>query len=285
MSAIKKLDPEIIVTFGDTMGSLYLLTNLLDRRKIIISERSDPYSVNGLNHKFRRMLFLFADGIVFQTEGAKKYFNSKIQFKGNVIANPVINNMKLTTEKFDYKEYSKDIVCVSRFDVKQKRQDLMVKAFDEVIKKHSDMRLIFYGDGNDLPMIKEMVNNYDLADSVVFKGKVNNVSEQISKSRVFVLTSDYEGIPNALIEAMAIGLPVISTDCSPGGARVLIENYENGIIVPRDTVDELAKAIIYIIENKDHAKNMGRKAKDIVYKFSEDKILEKWINYIKSVAR
>ncbi|SDJ85941.1 glycosyltransferase [Natronincola ferrireducens] len=283
-SAINKIDPDIIITFGDTMGSLYLLTNILNRRKIIISERSDPYSVNGLNHKLRRKLFGFADGIVFQTEGAKQYFSKRIQNKGRVIVNPVINPNQMNNKHFEYNQYSKDIVCVSRFDVKQKRQDLMIRAFRKVIKIHDGMKLRFYGDGKDLPMIEKMVKDYDLSGSVVFEGKTKNVIDRIRKSRMFVLTSDYEGIPNALIEAMTIGLPVISTDCSPGGAKVLIDNYENGILVPREDEDELADAICYIIENTSHASKMGEKAKTIINKFSEEKVYGEWNDFIEYVA-
>ncbi|WP_026894268.1 glycosyltransferase [Clostridiisalibacter paucivorans] len=278
---IRKVRPDLVITFGDPIGSLYILINKINsKRKIIVSERSDPYSVNGLNHKIRRAFFNLADGIVFQTEEAMKYFSNNIQSKGVIIANPInINKVK----RAPYSRRKNKIVFVGRFDVVQKRQDIMVEAFFEIKKYHKDLSLVFYGDGKDESLIRELVNTKGLEESVIFAGRVENVLEKIWDAKVFVLTSDYEGIPNALIEAMALGIPVVSTDCSPGGARLLIDNNKNGILVPTGDPKGISRAIRYILENPNEAERYGTLAQEIVTEYSSEEIMGRWISFIEKL--
>ena len=109
-------------------------------------------------------------------------------------------------------------------------------------------------------------------------GSKNRIQEHIKDAALFVLSSDYEGIPNALIEAMAIGLPCISTDCSPGGARELINDGENGIIVDCGNSDALAKAMVSLLEDRKKAQEMGINAKKICRRADKDLVCDRWLN-------
>ena len=100
---------------------------------------------------------------------------------------------------------------------------------------------------------------------------------------MFVMTSDYEGIPNALAEAMSLGLPCISTDCSPGGAALLMENGKNGLLVPVGDSDKLAEAMREYMDDPEFAEQMGRNAINIADTFSQEKILDQWISFIERV--
>ena len=108
----------------------------------------------------------------------------------------------------------------------------------------------------------------------------SNIHEIIKNSAMFVMTSDYEGMPNSLIEAMGIGLPVISTDCKGGGAKALIKNHVNGIIVPREDTDAVAQAMEFYIENPEKAEEYAKEAVKVREELSVDRIAEKWINLI-----
>ena len=128
-----------------------------------------------------------------------------------------------------------------------------------------------------------MVKDKDLTDKVIFKGLVRDIPDHIKDSKAFVMTSDFEGLPNALIEAMACGLTCITTDCSPGGARELISNNVNGVIVPCGNPTKFADAVVNLLNNPDVADAMGREAQKITEKLNPEVIYSQWIEYIEEI--
>ncbi|GIQ69769.1 glycosyltransferase family 4 protein [Xylanibacillus composti] len=276
---IKREKPSMVISFLNYPNLLTILAKLSGSAvPVVISERGDPYQYKGVFENFRSYMYRFADGWVFQTEGARDFFNSKIRSRGSIIPNPVIVEQTVHS-----KQKHREIAFVARFEMVQKRQDIMVQAFRKVVDRYPDMTLVFYGDGPDEQRVREMVEKLNLVGHVRFEGMVSNISERISTALMFVLTSDYEGIPNALIEAMAAGLPVIATDCSPGGARLLIENKKNGILVPRGDVDGVAQSVIYLIENEQARQDLGLQARNITERFHPSKIQEMWEDYINQI--
>lgn len=270
---------DIIISFTDTVSiiSMFFIKKIFKKR-FFISERMDPYTNTGFSDKLRRYLFRYSDGIIFQTEEAKKYFEGKLKIRQCVIPNPVISNYMEKT----YTCREQKIVSVGRLDIKQKRQDLLLHAFVEVAKEFPDIRLEIFGDGDDEQKLRTMVLEENLNDRVIFAGVTDNVYDSIYNAKLFVMTSDFEGVPNALIEAMAIGVPVVSTDCSPGGAKTLIENKVNGMIVPRNDVNALADAIRFMLNNEEIAEKMAETAKKIKEKYNEDKIFQRWRWFIEN---
>lgn len=280
---IKQINPDVVISFLTNANFLSIICTLFTKIPVIISERSDPYYEKNIMLSFMRLFYRFADGAVFQTTGARNYYSEKIRKISTVIPNPVIGEYENSLLPFSKRK--NEIAFVARFDIKQKRQDVIVKAFKKVVEKYKEMKLVFYGDGPDLEKIMRMVERYNLSNNVIFKGKIDNVNCAIKDAKLFVLTSDYEGIPNALIEAMSIGLPVISTDCSPGGARSLIEHKKNGLLVPRGDIDELANSIIYLLDNPDIAEMLGKEAKKIIETLDSNKILDLWEDYLKKILK
>ena len=132
--------------------------------------------------------------------------------------------------------------------------------------------------------LENLICKLGLVGRVELPGTVNDVIQRISRARLFVLSSDYEGIPNALLEALSVGLPCISTDCEIGGARELIENGVNGIIVPRDNVEAMSKAIEHMLKNPDYSEKLGNKAIEVRDKYNFDKINELWYEFLKKVC-
>lgn len=284
---VKKLcrqeKPDVLLSFLTMPNFLAAIVGKLTGIPTIISERGDPYQNCGIASKMIYGAYNLAKGAVFQTEGAKEYFSKALQKRGTVIPNPVI--IKDDSIRADYLNCKKSIAYAARFEVKQKRQDLMLRAFALVHEKHPDYCLNFYGDGPDEEQIKQLAKEMSIADSVIFNGVSTKLLKDMSASEMFVLSSDFEGIPNSLIEAMSIGLPCISTDCSPGGARMLIEDGVNGLLVPRNDERALADAICSFIENREYALACGSEAVKIRERFAVNTILDAWEQYCECVAR
>ena len=158
--------------------------------------------------------------------------------------------------------------------------DVAVRAVAEVCKKYPEVCLNFYGSGPDEEEIRNLTKELGVTDNVIFHGKISNIHHELLKNDIFLITSDYEGIPNSLIEAMSIGMPCIATDCSPGGAALLIEHEKNGVLLPCGDHNAVADAILNWIENPELAVDCGKTATDIYKRFSPEIIIEKWNNYI-----
>ena len=217
-------------------------------------------------------LYRFATKIVFQTEGARDFFGDAIKKKSVLIPNPVT----IPDIQWSYSFAKKTIVSVARLDVRYKRQDLLLKAFSIISSQCHDWKVVFYGDGNDKCVLEQMAKDLNVYDRIIFKGKTDNVHEKIVQDGVFVLTSDTEGIPNALMEAMALGMPVITTDCEPGGARMLVENGYNGLMINRGDIDGLKNALEFSINHQLEMAEMGAKARVSMQRFSPTIIANKW---------
>lgn len=279
---VKEINPDVVISFLTNQNVFSIIGTRFTKIPVIISERGDPNINVSILARLKYKFYNFAEGLVFQTEDAKRYFNKRIQNKSVVIPNPVTSQGSYQPVNFTQRK--NEIAYVARFEIKQKRQDLMIKAFKKVADKYDDLKLTFYGDGPDMLIIKNMVEEYNLTDKVDFLGKVDEIPNTIRDSKMFVLTSDYEGIPNALIEAMSVGLPVIATDCSPGGAKLLINNKQNGILVSRGDSSEIAEAITYFLENPEIAEKYGNEAVKIKDTFSPQKIINSWVDYINRIG-
>ena len=240
--------------------------------KVLLSQRGDPYQnktkAKSIMSKVKSYAFNRADKYVFQTPQAMAYYSDSIQARGVVIPNPV-KSLKRTCERTP----DNRIVNVARLDINQKRQDLLINAFNLISTKYPDITLHFYGDGEDETRLKEMAKGNE---RIVFEGVTNDVVKDIQNARMFVLTSDFEGIPNALIEAMSLGVPCISTKCSPGGAELLIQNDEDGLLVPCGDSASLSDAIRGFLNDPVLAECCGHKAMSINDRFSESAIFSLW---------
>jgi glycosyltransferase involved in cell wall biosynthesis len=276
-NVLSRIEPDVLISFLTYPNMISIIASMRMRILVIISERGDPHVFQSWFTRFRDFIYNFSDGYVFQTNGAKNYFSQSIQAKAIVIPNPVISNSippKWMGDKEDI------VVNVGRFELKQKRQDILIKAFARIADKYPNIKLMLFGDGEDEFRIKEIISNYHLQERIVLAGVTKNICEAIKKANLFVLSSDYEGMPNALIEAMCVGLPCVSTDCSPGGAAELIKHMENGILVKRGHVEELANAMDFMLSNPKAAEFMGQNALKIKGDLSSKIIINQWEKYI-----
>lgn len=288
---VKKNRFDVIISFLDTVGYVYILANrLFGHAKMIVSERVDPYAYSGLNARLRFFLMSLADCVVFQTEGAQAFFrhrSRKLYSRSRVIPNPVVVKPDISEhlDRFRVRAAQRRscIVTAGRLKLKQKRQDILIRAFLKVHEKHPELELFIYGEGKDRDRIQKLIDDAHAQSCIFLPGQVTNIEERIFDARLFVLSSDYEGIPNALIEAMLLGVPSVSTDCSPGGAALLIKNGENGFLVPRGDADALSEKMLDLIENPALADRFSDEAPKIQSRFSEAAIGDMWSQLMQEI--
>ncbi len=256
----------------------FMITRIrrLTSASIIISERNDPSSHNIRERLMMRYATKRCDGLVVQTSTISQWY--KNVKKKIVIPNAINNDMVFSSRK----KIEKKIVTVARLE-KQKNYPLLISAFSIFNKKHPEYVLEIYGQGSQEKMIKELIKKHNLVDKVRLMGFVEDVHSHISNAECFVLSSDYEGMPNALIEAMCIGLPCISTDCDGGGAKELIKHRKNGLLVQKGGINEMATAMTEIIENKKLRENLSTEAKKLKHELDREIIYDKWISFINQV--
>lgn len=273
---------DVVISFLRPSQMRVAIASVGTKSKVLYSHRGDPFRqstsiIGRIIEKINECAFKTADAFVFQTEQAKNYYPNKIRKKSVVIANPIIP-LNRTIPRIGHVEPI--IVSMSRLDINQKRQDLLIKAFLMISDKYPDYHLLIYGDGDDEQRLRGMTENNK---QIVFKGKTSKISDVIQNAAMFVLSSDFEGIPNALLEAMSLGVPCISTDCSPGGAAMLIQNKLNGLLVPRGDVAALADAMSWYIENPEKRELFGVEGMIVNDRFAEKILRQEWIKVLKKL--
>lgn len=283
-SCLKIIKPDVSIHFW--LQSAYFCSFMpkLLCGKIIYAERTDPGSASysGVTKFLRYFSFKRVDAFAFQSKGARNFFGKHIQQRSFVIPNAHSIPEGILTEICSKRE--KTIITVGRLHP-QKNQELLLKAFASLTNIIPDYKLEIYGDGELHDKLIALAKELDVENRVLIHPSCSNIFEKVHKASLFVLSSDYEGMPNALMEAMALGVPCISTDCRPGGARELIEDGVNGWIVPRNDVDALAKKIRFVLKDSCNIESVAKKAAEIRLRNSEQVIYRMWNKNIKYVAR
>lgn len=275
---IKKLRPDVVITWRTNAGCLGKLASLGLKVKVLFAEMTDPYLESSKTLNAAKFVCDFSDGGIFQTDSIRDYYK-RLSPNGVVIQNPFVLKGGYP-DIIDYHDRKKEIAVVGRMFLKQKRQDVALKAFELIHKALPDYKMVFYGDGEDFDKVKAAANKLPIKNSLEFKGSVSNVISYVRQSKVLLLTSDYEGIPNTVLEAFAAGTPVVSTDCSPGGVRVEIDNGINGFIVERGDYESAAARVIEVIKNPKLAEKFIVEGRKKLSYFDYDKVVDKWNDYI-----
>lgn len=246
--------------------------------KLLFSQRGDPYDTNhGLGGILSSAAFKRADHYVFQTRNARDFYSTAIRNKSVVIANPIVPLKRTMPREGNIK---KTIVNACRLQASAKRQDILIEAFNMISEDFPDYTLELWGDGPDQVYLKELAKSNP---KIKFMGKTDNVVSACQNASLFVLSSDSEGIPNALLEAMSLGVPCVSTDCRPGGAALLIRDHSNGLLVERSNPKALADAMAFMLSNPGKAEAMGKQATRVSIDFSEEAIANQWLNFINGI--
>lgn len=275
--AVKEIAPDVVISFMSetNIDVCYALFGM--NIPIIVSERNDPMTDPASKAKklMRWIAYYKPKSFVFQTPDAQAYFSKRIQKRSRIVLNPLGENMP---QRFMGKR-EKRIVAVGRLN-KQKNFPLLIDAFAEFLKTHPDRILEIYGEGLLESEIREYIQNKGLQDKISLRGFCKDVHHKILCAEMFVMSSDFEGMPNALLEAMALGLPCISTDCPCGGPKMLIESYANGILVPIKDSRKLLEAMCFMADHPEKAREMSERAVSVRDRAALDQVTAQWLDLV-----
>lgn len=274
---IKQHAPHACVSFMVENNFRLTLASLGLRTRTIVSVRNDPKKEyrGKLGYLIGKYLFRLVDGVVFQTAEAQAWFPKAIQNKSTIIAN-------LVAEKFYQVKRSsrpQHIVTCGRLH-SQKNHTLLIRAFAKLADKYSQENLLIYGTGELESSLKQLIEQLGLQNRVFLMGQREDISCVLAEAKLFVLSSDYEGMPNALMEALAAGVPSISTDCPCGGPRELIRHGKNGLLVPCNDENALVKAMDSILSNSQLATTLSQNVQYVAQQFKPEIIVKQWEEFL-----
>lgn len=274
---IKKANPDIIVLFGTLPAIFCFRVSKAVTKHIIACERDNPLGMKRYMFKLARQVYSSAQMAVFQMpQVANIYGIKKDRYT-------VIPNACLTYEshrgRFDLDSClnSKLVISAGRLE-KVKRFDVLIDAFRLIHQEFTDFKLDIFGDGSERSILQERIDSNGLHDVITLKGHVDNIWKNTEAPFAFVLSSESEGIPNVIMEAMYYGIPCVATDCDPGGAKFLLENEKFGLIAKKNNPDDLAEKIKTLITRPDQYKYFVEKGRYRINEFNKETILRMWIS-------
>ncbi len=277
----KKEKPIAVISFMKEPNFRALCATFGLPVKCFVSVRNDPKREYAgiIGHIVGKFLFRLADGIIFQTADSKAWFPKVIQKKSAIIFNPVKESFYQTKRA----ESVQNIITCGRLSA-QKNHTLLIRAYAKIAAKYPKDNLLIYGKGDLEQKLQKLIEKLNLQNRVFLMGQSDKVEEVLSKAKIFVLSSDFEGMPNALMEAMAVGLPCISTDCPCGGPKELIKEGKNGLLVPCKDEEKLSLAMEKLLSKPEQTKKMGENARKTAQKFTSPVIFKQWKEYFDSIT-
>lgn len=278
---IKSLKPSVVIVFGDFMNVFVSLVGLTLKFPLILSDRNNPKlkKLPPRWEKLKKIAYFRCQSMVVMTEEHKKIFNLNIQKKITVIPNPVIKPTKSIEKSIEIERPY--ILSVAKLK-KQKGLDILIKAFSKIEKKFPLLQLLILGEGEERERLQKLIDGYQLSKRIHLLGVKKDLYSYYRESKIFVLSSRYEGFPNALGEAMSHGVPVIASDCE-FGPRALVKPGVNGELVEVGNVHVLAEKMTRILENQSYSNTLSEKATEVISNFSPDKVFNQWSSLISKV--
>lgn len=268
--ALDEFRPDVVVSFMDSTNVLTVLSAVGRKHATILSVRNNP--------KYRRLpliwqvgrhlTYRFATTVVAQTKGAAEWIRIETGSKVSVIPNPVqaVTRQELAREQI--------ILAVGRL-IPEKGHDLLLDAFSRIVSKFPDWRLIILGEGPLRSQLQDQIDRAGLSQRVEMPGTVKDVDTWISRCGLYAHPSRSEGFPNALIEAMAAGAPVLGCNCDFGPGEI-IQNDVSGILVPAEDAAEFASALERLLSDKELRTRLGQAAMSVRYRYEITQIMQRW---------
>ena len=282
---LKRTRAVALVSFIGKTNLRAILAGLFLPTRVFVSVRSAPareYPA-GMLRWLAKGLFCLADGIVFQSEGARDFFPKMARGKSRVMFNPLSPDY---VRPLYQGERRNEIVTVGRLD-QVKNHRLLLEAFFLVTTARPELglHLTIYGGGECMEALRAQAVSLGVEAQVSLPGDCRDIAERIQDARIFVLSSDFEGMPNAVAEAFALGIPVVSTDCPSGGARMLTGRDERGLLVPVRDAQKMAEAILRILDDKELEERLRTAAYAFSLSLHPDRIHGMWKTYIEEICR
>ena len=267
-----KQNPECHIFAFCVMGAVFSVISTMGlNHYVLVGERNNPNSCN--MPRLRNWAYRRANRITFQTEYGITYFDQRIAKKAVVIPNPIRGEE--IPDRYDG-ERKKWVCTVGRLH-KQKNQKLLLDAFHDFSVRFPEYELHMFGQGELKEELCKRAEELGIDSRVIWHGFSANVKEEIKESRMFVLSSDYEGISNSMLEAIAMGVPTITTDCPIYGARSYIEDGISGVLTPVGDKDALVKAMIRVAEDDEFVEKISINGSAIRNQYSVNGIAKRFL--------
>lgn len=270
---VKEWKPDVVLSFLQSCNAMAILLRMLGTKmeRLVVSERCDPAERNWLNRFFERRFYRKADVVVCQSQAVTLFFPEKHRGNTTVIPNPIAADAIPPRHEGKRRH---TVVGVGRL-AGQKNFSMLIRAFSRLPEQFSDYSLEIYGGGPLEATLKQEIADLGLSDRAHLMGVKKGVMHYIADAALYVMSSDYEGFPNALAESMASGIPVISTDFSTGVARDLVKE-ENGMVVPVGDEDALLAAMENMLSREDEWDDMSRVNRALLATLSEARVMRLW---------
>ena len=277
----KSEKPNLVLSCIGKNNFMTVVTTMLTGTRSVVSvvgEAKEEYP-NRLMRGLADLLFPFADGIILQTERSRYFFNKRIQRRAVILPNSL--NPDFIRARYEGVR-EKRIVAVGRMDA-NKNHEMMIRAFAALADRYPDYTLTIYGDGELREYLEGLARELGVSGRVLLPGVIPDVAKQIEKAALFLLTSYSEGVSNALIEALATGLPVICTDVPSGGTVELMTDGVNGLIIPPGDEKALISAMDRILGDPAYGERLGREAAKIQDRLAPDRVNRLWQEYFEKI--
>ena len=267
---LKKEKPDLVVSFIGRINALVLTAAMGLKIPIVVSERNDP------RHDGRgKFMLAYCDAIyrtaravVFQTRAEQACFSDAVKAKGTIIPNPVSVEGAARREPEGF-----HVVTAGRL-APQKNQKMLIDAMEIVCREIPEAKCTIYGEGELRQELERRIRETGLEGTVFLPGHTLKIHEKIAGASVFVLTSEFEGLSNALIEAMMLGIPCVTTDYP--GAEEVTENGVTGLIVPRGDAGALAEKLIFLARDQETGNTLGKNARQEAERYRAGNVIAQW---------
>lgn len=282
---VKDIQPDVIIPFVGTVLYVSWFATLGLNIPFVLTIRNNPWTMpeKKASRRFRDYLANRACAIMVQNEEQTEYFSEALREKCLVVPNPISRKF-VDNYKESYNHKITKMIAVGRLH-EQKNYPILLEAVSGIIPRRPEITLDIFGEGHQEAYLKDMIANLGLEKNVFLRGRSQSIEEQLKNADLFLMTSDYEGMPNALMEAMAFGVPCISSDCKTG-PRSLISPYENGLLFQVGNCTDLKEKIEWALTNPDKMAACGEAARcRLLEDYSPEKALEKMqtlLRYVKA---
>lgn len=278
---IREMNFDIVIAMSVVLGNYALFSTVFTRTKCICTERNDPYlTYNSFIHKtLKKITAKHSDGYIFQTAEQENYYPIPLCGKKAVIPNAVFNKYAYTADVPSERE--KTVTALGRL-VKQKRYDDMVRAFVIFHEKYPEYTLQIFGEGDEKENLQNLIDSFNASDYIIINEPRNDAILFAARSSAYILCSEYEGLPNALLESLYCGVPCISSIYSPA-VKELITDGQNGLLFEVGDIESISRCLERIISNKAFSDNLSSNAILSTRKYDIENIGEEWIRYFKDV--
>ncbi len=277
---VKESETDVCIAFTEGVYCATICAMMGTGIPVIASERLDPHYMSWQRNLLKKIFLPHAAWLVVQTEHIRRYFKGSVAKKTSIILNPVNDKVYHVTPC----EKENIVISVARL-FPQKRQGVLIEAFAKIAELFPDWKLVIYGEGPERKSLESLVScfNSQVSSRILLPGRCETVIEELNKAKIFAFSSDYEGLSNAMLEAVCIGLPIVSTRVS--GTDELVHDGVNGYVVNLGDTEALAKSLTILMGDERKIQQFSEESRKMAESFKMDKIVEDWLALISKVVK